>query len=186
MQDHRSSRPLTRKEWRLRFGVRIRELRGERPPEKIADDARIAHRTYREIEKGNAAVELDIVEKVALALKMPVSELVAPLLGYTVERERVDTAWAQQLIATVEREARSYGAAVHTAGMRSAIASLTVIAKHNPQEVPAIAALLGSRASDLHLSLADRIRRMQNEADRRAEVVAAQKTSKSTTRGTRR
>ena len=164
--------PRDREELRRRFGAILREHRGARTPEVFADLADIPSRTYRQLEKGQAAVELDVLVKVAAALGIEPLDLLARVFPPTPRRsardQDVDERWAELVVESVEENARGYGIALHRPGVIAAVAALVTIAEKAPGEVPFLASLLGSRAQDLNLPFADRLRRLQVAADQRA------------------
>jgi Helix-turn-helix len=150
------------------FGEHLRKLRGKEPGRAVADRAGIPWRTYYDIESGRSAVRIDDVFSLAAALKLTPFELLEPVLQLTPERQLTDAVWSNAMLQAVVEHARSYGAEVDNTYVVQAITALTVIAKKAPRHLPTLSALLGSMAQNLDLPLADRIRGLQYEADRRA------------------
>lgn len=133
-------------------------------------DPPIPRRSWYDLEEGVARLDLETITRVARALDLDLIELLAPLFPprkppKTTERSDVDRRWAAAILQDVERSARSYRLPIDNPWGRAVIAAVSIIARCAPEELPVIARVLGSRASDLELSLADRIRAMQHEAD---------------------
>ena len=84
------------KDLRTAFGARLRELRKRVPltQEELAHRARIASSYLSDLERGRQSPTLDVVNRLARALKVTMADLFGPLNdGYRVQlrKRRSDT-----------------------------------------------------------------------------------------------